>query len=73
MRPRLRLYTGEEDSSIAVESPQMTIKFGEFFQIVAEATRFKRTWLQDFEDDEIQVPEDLYEVLSTYWSLRPGA
>lgn len=73
MRPRLRLYTGQDECATAVADSQVTMKFGEFFQIVAEATRFRRTWLQDFEQDEVRVPEDLYEVLSAYWTLRPGA
>jgi hypothetical protein len=72
MRPRLRIFNGD-DLDTAVEAPQVTMKFGEFFQIVAEASRFRRTWLEDFADDEVRVPEDLYEVLSAYWTLRPGA
>ncbi len=73
MRPSLRLYNGDEDGGLATGSPPVPMKFSEFFQIVAEASRFKRTWLRDFADEEIQVPEDLFEVLSTYWTLRPGA
>jgi hypothetical protein len=73
MRPRLRLYSGDNEGGLATQSPQVAMKFSEFFQVVAEASRFKRTWLRDFADDEVQVPEDLYEVLSAYWTLRPGA
>lgn len=73
MRPRLRLFTGDDEAGTAVQSPQVTMKFGELFQIVAEATRYRRTWLADFSDDEVQVPEDLYEILTAYWTLRPGA
>lgn len=73
MRPRLRLYNGDDEGGLATAPPQVSMKFAEFFRIVAEASRFKHTWLRDFADDEIQVPEDLYEVLSAYWTLRPGA
>jgi hypothetical protein len=73
MRPRLRLYSGDDEGGLATQSPQVAMKFADFFQVVAEAARFKRTWLRDFADDEVQVPEDLYEVLSAYWTLRPGA
>lgn len=73
MRPRLRLFTGDDAAATAVDPRQVSMKFGEFFQIVSEASRFKRTWLHDFEEDEVRVPEDLYEVLSEYWTLRPGA
>lgn len=73
MRPRLRLFTGDDDAATAVATPQVSMKFGEFFEIVAEASRCRRTWLRDFEEDEVRVPIDLYEVLSAYSSLRPGA
>lgn len=73
MRPRLKLFTGDDDGGTALAERQVTMRFSEFFQIVAEASRFKRTWLQDFAEDEVRVPVDLYEVLSAYWTLRPGA
>ena len=72
MQPRLRLYTGEEAGTV-VEEPQVPVRLGSICEILADATRFRRTWLSDFEDDEIQVSADLYEILSAYWELRPGA
>ncbi len=57
----------------ALEEPTVSMKLGEFYRILDEASRVRRTWLRDFEDDEVQVPEDLYEVLTAYWRLRPGA
>ncbi len=72
MRHRLRLYTGEDDAT-AVAEPGMTVKLGEITGILAEAVQNDRTWLQDFEDDEIQISADLYEVLCAYWNLRPSA
>jgi hypothetical protein len=74
MRPKLRLLTGEdEDGGVALETSTVPMNFGDFTRIVAEAGRFNRTWLTDFHDDEIQVPEDLYEILTAYWRMRPGA
>lgn len=72
MRPRLRLFTGEDEGT-AVADPQVPVRLGDVTQILADAVRWNRTWLDDFEDDEIQVSEDLYEVLSAYWHLRPSA
>jgi hypothetical protein len=72
MRPPLRLYSGEEDG-IYVKPPQMTMTLGEFCRILTEAQKFDSTWLQDFADDEVQLPLDLHQVMSTYWTLRPGA
>jgi len=40
---------------------------------LVHALRCNRTWLEDFEDDELQVSADLYEVISAYTHLRPSA
>lgn len=73
MRPRLRLYTGEEQEAALSDEPRVTISFGEFSRIVIDASDYDRTWLSDFEGETLQIPEDLYEVLAAYRRLRPGA
>ncbi|WP_029246869.1 hypothetical protein [Schlesneria paludicola] len=72
MRHRLRLFTGEEDSAQDV-AENVTVKLADISRALQDATRWNRTWLSDFADDEIQVSSDLYEILSTYMRLRPGA
>ena len=72
MRHRLRLYTGD-DQVATIPAPEMTVTLGEISNILAEAVNSNRAWLSDFADDRIQVSPDLYDVLTTYWRLRPGA
>lgn len=72
MRPRLRLFDGEEDG-IYSTPPQVTMSLGEFCRILTEAQKFDSTWLQDFADDEVQIPMDLHEVMNAYWTLKPSA
>lgn len=72
MRPRLRLYTGDEDGGTVTE-PQVTIRLGEITKILSDAVSWDRTWLSDFEDDEVRISADLHEVLSAYSHLRPSA
>ena len=72
MRPSLRLFIGEEDG-IYSEPPQVTMTLGEFCRILTEAQRVDSTWLQDFADDEVQIPPDLHDVMTGYWSLRRAA
>jgi hypothetical protein len=72
MQPRLRLFTGEEEDSFDAPS-MMTISFGELMQIVDDAVRSNRSWLNDFDHDDVVITEDLYEVLTEYLRLRPGA
>jgi len=40
---------------------------------LADAVRWERTWLRDFEDDQVSVSSDLYEVISSFTRLRPSA
>jgi len=72
MRPRLRLFTGDNDCT-ALATPQVSVPLGEITAILADALRSDRSWLHDFEDDEIQISEDLYEILTSYGHLRPSA
>ena len=70
MRDRLRLVTGGETVATA---EQVTIKLRDISRALRDASRWNRTWLDDFADDEVQVSSDLYEILSAYIQMRPGA
>ncbi|MBL4886603.1 MAG: hypothetical protein JKY95_19015 [Planctomycetaceae bacterium] len=72
MKPHLKIYTGEDDSA-AEEEAKHTMHLGQIAQVIGDASRSERTWLSDFEDEEVQVSADLYELLTAYWQLRPGA
>ncbi len=72
MHQRLRLFTGDDEDR-DLEQLKVKISFGELSTILLEATRKQRSFLRDFEDDEIQLTDDLYQVLTAYCRLRPGA
>jgi hypothetical protein len=72
MRPALRLFRGDEETSVRPE-PRKTISFGQLTRLLTEAVGAHRTWLDDFASDQVQVPVDLYEVLTAYQRIRPGA
>jgi hypothetical protein len=73
MRPRLRLFTGEDQDVSPDVHAQVNMRFGEVTRALVEAVRWDRTWLRDFENDEVRVSSDLYEVLSSFTRLRPSA
>ena len=74
MQPRLRLFTGEDESLESdLEPLKVKISFGELSHILLEACRKQRAFLRDFEEDEVQLTDDLYQVLTAYCRLRPGA
>lgn len=72
MRPQLRLFTGDEET-LTFPAPQMRVRLGDITQALADASRWNRTWLADFQDDEVGISADLYEILSAYLEMRPGA
>lgn len=72
MRSRFRMFAGEREPRPSVGAP-VSVKLGDVTDILADAYRSDRTWLMDFANDEIQMSQDLYEVLSAYWRTRPAA
>ena len=76
---QLRIYNGPTDeSTLTVEYPTarrcITLSAGEVLPLLADAVASRRAWLGDFEDDEITLSTDLYEVLLAYQHYRrPGA
>jgi hypothetical protein len=75
-QPQLRIYFGphEDSSAPAASSPALpnsvTVPLGEVFNWLLDALRNNRTWLQDFEDDEVTISSDLYEVILAYQHYR---
>ncbi len=76
---RFRVYTGPEAESVGtlkVSTPEQGVRvtLGEILPILADAVSSNRTWLTDFEADELTVSSDLYDVLQAYRHFRrPGA
>jgi hypothetical protein len=78
-RTHLRIYRGPSESSAAVRTASrignstVTVNVGEVLPLLADAFQSQRTWLGDFEDDEITISADLYEVLLAYQYYRHPA
>jgi hypothetical protein len=66
------LFIGDDDGGTAV-AQQVSVRFGEITGILEDAIRTNRSWLSDFENDEVQISEDLYEIISAFSHLRPSA
>ena len=79
-RSQLRIYHGPEEESCLTLSESatgqrvVTMPVGEILPLLAEAVSSQRTWLADFEDDDITISTDLYEVILAYQHhIRPSA
>ncbi len=73
MRPRLRLFNGQNEPEVTMAEPEVTMRLEELTRILADAIIWDRTWIQDFADDEIRISSDLYEVLMAYKQMKPSA
>jgi hypothetical protein len=76
MATHLRIYRGPADEQVA-EAPaktthhnEVTVSVGEVLPLLADAVASRRTWLRDFENDQITISADLYEVLLAYQHFR---
>ena len=78
-RSHLRVYHGPENGTATAAKTRVaesTVKLplGEIFPLLADAVQSQRTWLRDFEGDEITISTDLYEVILAYqYCRRPSA
>lgn len=77
-RSQLRVYHGPESAPRRAKQaePRSTIrvKLSEVLPLLTDAVQSKRTWLRDFNDDELTISTDLYEVILAYqYCRRPSA
>lgn len=73
----LRVYYGPQDESANVNATEtkqsretVRVPLVEILPLLADAVQSERTWLRDFEDDEISISMDLYEVILAYQHYR---
>ena len=70
----LKLYRGPVEAESHSSEDCVTVAIGEVLPLIADAVNSERTWLSDFEHDDITISRDLYEVLSAYqYFRRPSA
>jgi hypothetical protein len=76
MACQLRIYRGPSDDAIdtspaaSTSLNQVTVSVSEVLPLLADALASRRTWLRDFEQDEMTISSDLYEVLLAYRHYR---
>jgi hypothetical protein len=76
----LKIYSGPSDGHSHTLSKSrsgencITVTLGEVLPLLVDAAQSQRTWLSDFDDDDVTIPADLYEVLQAYqYFQRPSA
>jgi len=51
-------------------SNRVEIRLQDFASMMMDAAATNRAWVQDFQDDQLAIPRDLYEVMLAYQQLR---
>ena len=78
-RSNLKIYRGPAENQAPARSASnhqpatVTVELNEVLPLLADAVASRRTWLSDFENDEITISADLYEVLLAYQYYRHPA
>lgn len=80
--PSLRLLdVNPLEHSLAIETPdsqycsasRVTVSTGDVLPLLMDAALANRAWIEDFADDTLDIPQDLYEVLLAYRRFRQSA
>lgn len=73
---QLKVYRGpqqEKQNAALLRSSapdRITLSLGEILPLLADAVASRRTWLDDFQNDEITISTDLYDVILAYQHFR---
>lgn len=72
-RPPLRIFPREHDSYLPPTPGRVTVRLREICSLLIDAMETDRTWLGDFEDEELDISTDLYDCICAYNHWRPSA
>ncbi len=71
---RLRVFPRPEGEAKVKFSPaNVPVRLSELYPLLAQAQRDQYLWLRDFEDDELLITADLFEVVRAFSGCRPSA
>lgn len=71
---RLRVFSPVAEEPIEeFRTPSKPIRLSDLYPLLSQAFRDNYTWLRDFENDEVMVSGDLYEVVRAFANIRPSA
>ncbi len=72
--PRLRIFPEPvEEKTHDPGTPGVSIRLADLYPLLAQAYRDNYVWLRDFEQDELLVSNDLFEVVRAFSNYRPSA
>ena len=63
----------EDDPRNDPHAPAVPIRLSDLYPLLAQAYRDNYVWLRDFEEDQLLVSNDLFEVVRAFSNCRPSA
>jgi hypothetical protein len=71
----LRLFPSTAEDSVTTSDQEATVpvRLRELLPVLQQALKANYVWLRDFQDDEVRVTQDFYDVIRSFQSLRPSA
>jgi len=71
---RLRVFPQpENEPRNEAYTPSIPIRLADLYPLLAQAYRDNYVWLRDFEEEELLVSRDLFEVVRAFSESRPSA
>ena len=71
---RLRVFPRpDEETRQRPSHASVPIRLADLYPLLAQAYRDNYVWLRDFEEDELLVSADLFEVVRAFADCRPSA
>jgi hypothetical protein len=71
---QLRLFPRPDDEAHdEVHAPSVPVRLADLYPLLAQAYRDNYVWLRDFEDEQLLVSNDLFEVVRAFTNCRPSA
>jgi hypothetical protein len=71
---QLRVFPRPEaDAEEKGHAPAVPIRLLDLYPLLAQAYRDNYVWLRDFEDEQLLVSNDLFEVVRAFTNCRPSA
>ncbi len=72
---RLRVFPQPEEEMNEPDhhAPAVPIRLADLYPLLAQAYRDNYVWLRDFEEDQLLVSTDLFEVVRAFSDCRPSA
>jgi len=66
-------HNEEEAPQKSVQEATVPVQLRELMSVLRQATKANYVWLRDFQDDEVLVTQDFFDVIRAFSRLRPSA